>query len=134
MAQPLWEGDPTVRVSTASAEVKKDQEIDHKYLLYNGPVKVMLLDQPDTAAEKVAPGLVNHYIYDLNLNSMTDYQSASWIGGITGPTGISWMLIQITNIMHSVLWFLHAYLFVPYILCIICLTLIGARRDVPGQP
>ncbi|HVS38316.1 MAG TPA: YidC/Oxa1 family insertase periplasmic-domain containing protein [Gemmataceae bacterium] len=122
MTQALWEDDVTVRVSTAAADVTKDHPLVHKYLLYNGPVKVMLLDQPDTAAERVAPGLVNRYIYDLNLNSMTDYQSASWIGSITGPTGISWMLIQITNLMHSVLWFLHAYLFIPYILCIICLT------------
>ena len=65
---------------------------------------------------------MTRYIDDLNLNTLTDYQSPGWIGSVTGPTGISWMLIQITNVMHWVLWFLHAYLFMPYILCIICLT------------
>ncbi len=123
MTQALWEDDVTVRVSTVSIDVKKGEPVVHNYLLYNGPVKVMLLDQAETAAQKVDPALVARYRDDLNLNTLTDYQSASWIGNITGPTGISWMLIQITNIMHTVLWFLHAYLFMPYILCIICLTL-----------
>ena len=121
--QPLWEDDVTVRV-TAAIDAKQAGPATQNYLLYNGPAKVMLLDQPETDAQKVAPGLVSRYIDQLNLNTLTDYQSASWIGSITGPTGISWMLIQITNIMHSVLWFLHTYLFIPYILCIICLTVI----------
>ncbi len=123
MTQALWEDDIAVCV-TAAADLKKGEPVVQKYLLYNGPVKVMLLDQAETAAQKVAPGLVSRYLDQLNLNSLTDYQSASWIGNITGPTGISWMLIQITNIMHWVLWFLHATLFMPYILCIVCLTLI----------
>ncbi len=113
-----------MRVSTVPADVKKGEPVVHNYLLYNGPVKVMLLDQAETAAQRVDPALVARYRDDLNLNTLTDYQSASWIGNVTGPTGISWMLIQITNIMHWVLWFLHHTLFMPYILCIVCLTLI----------
>ncbi len=122
MTQPLWEDDITVRVNTVPQAVSKDKPIVHHYLLYNGPVKVMLLGQPDSPEQRVAPELVNHYIYDLNLNSMTDSPSPNWFGAVTGCLGISWLLIQITNLMHWVLWFLHAYLFVPYVLCIICLT------------
>jgi YidC/Oxa1 family membrane protein insertase len=122
LTQPLWEDEVTVRVSTQATALKPGESFTHKYLLYNGPVKVMLLDQAETDAQRVPPGLVNRYIGDLNLDTMTDYPSASWIGSITGPTGISWMLIQVTNLMHWVLWFLHATLFMPYILCIICLT------------
>jgi YidC/Oxa1 family membrane protein insertase len=120
--QPLWENDVTVRVATEPVELKAGEEFTHKYLLYNGPVKVLLLGQPDAPAEAVAPELVNRYLYTLNLNTLTDHPSPSWIGNITGPIGISYVLIQITNVMHSVLWFLHAKLYIPYILCIVCLT------------
>ena len=74
-AQPLWEDDVAVRVTTEPLELKPGDEATHKYLLYNGPVKVMLLSQPDTRAEAVPPGVVSHYIDDLNLNTLTDYQS-----------------------------------------------------------
>ena len=121
--QPLWEDDVTVRVTTEPIELKPGEEATHKYLLYNGPVKVMLLSQPDAAAEAVPPAVVSHYMDDLNLNTLTDYQSNGLIGNITGSLYITPLLIKITNVMHWVLWFLHAYLFIPYIVCIICLTL-----------
>ena len=122
-AQPLWEDDVTVRVTTEPIELKPGEEATHKYLLYNGPVKVMLLSQPDVAAEAVPPPVVSHYMDDLNLNTLTDYQSNGFIGNITSFLYITPLLIKITNVMHWVLWFLHAYLFIPYIVCIICLTL-----------
>ena len=83
----------------------------------------MLLSQPDVAAEAVPPAVVSHYIDDLNLNTLTDYQSNGFIGNITSTLYITPLLIKITNVMHWVLWFLHAYLFIPYIVCIICLTM-----------
>ena len=87
MTQPLWEDDVTVRVSTEPIELKPGEPVVHKYLLYNGPVKVMLLDQAETAAEAVDAGAGQPATRDdLNLNTLTDYQSASWIGNITGPT------------------------------------------------
>ncbi len=122
-AQPLWEDDVTVRVTTEPIELKPGEEATHKYLLYNGPVKVMLLSQPDVAAEAVPPPVVSHYMDDLNLNTLTDYQTNGFIGNITSFLYITPLLIRITNVMHWVLWFLHAYLFIPYIVCIICLTL-----------
>ena len=121
--QPLWEDDVTVRVATEPIELKPGGEVVHKYLLYNGPVKTMLLSQMG-GVEAVRPELVNHYLYDLNLDTLTDYQSNNWFGNyITGPLRISYLLIQITNIMHTVLWGLHYYVGIPYIVCIMLLTL-----------
>ena len=121
--QPLWEDDVTVRVATEPIELKPGEEAVQKYLLYNGPVKTMLLSQMG-GVEAVRPELVNRYLYDLNLDTMTDYQSANWFGNyITGPLRISYLLIQITNIMHWVLWGLHYYAGIPYIVCIMILTL-----------
>jgi YidC/Oxa1 family membrane protein insertase len=121
--QPLWEDDVTVRVATEPIELKPGGEVVHKYLLYNGPVKTMLLSQMG-GVEAVRPELVNRYLYDLNLDTLTDYQSNNWFGNyITGPLRISYLLIQITNIMHTVLWGLHYYAGIPYIVCIMILTL-----------
>jgi YidC/Oxa1 family membrane protein insertase len=121
--QPLWEDDVTVRVATEPIELKPGGEVVHKYLLYNGPVKTMLLSQMG-GVEAVRPELVNHYLYDLNLDTLTDYQSNNWFGNyITGPLRISYLLIQITNVMHTVLWGLHYYAGIPYIVCIMILTL-----------
>ena len=100
--QPLWEDDVTVRVATEPIELKPGEEVVHKYLLYNGPAKTMLLSQMG-GVEAVRPELVNRYLYDLNLDTMIDYQSNNWFGNyITGPLRISYLLIQITNIMHTV--------------------------------
>ncbi len=121
--QPLWEDDVTVRVATEPIELKPGGEAVQKYLLYNGPVKTMLLSQMG-GVEAVRPELVNRYLYDLNLDTLTDYQSNNWFGNyITGPLRISYLLIQITNIMHTVLWGLHYYIGIPYIVCIMILTL-----------
>jgi YidC/Oxa1 family membrane protein insertase len=121
--QPLWEDDVTVRVATEPIELKPGEEVVHKYLLYNGPAKTMLLSQMG-GVEAVRPELVNRYLYDLNLDTLIDYQSNNWFGNyITGPLRISYLLIQITNIMHTVLWGLHYYVGIPYIVCIMILTL-----------
>ena len=44
---------PRVRRLRAPIELKPGGEATHKYLLYNGPVKVMLLSQPDDKQKAV---------------------------------------------------------------------------------
>jgi YidC/Oxa1 family membrane protein insertase len=124
--QPLWEDDITVRVATDLMELEPGKEVTHRYLLYNGPVKPMLLsymkDQPDEPAA-VPPEVVDRYLYKLELNTMTDWHSQSWIGSFASTIGWTRLLIWCTNLMHWVLNLLHG-LIGNYGLCIICLTLL----------
>jgi YidC/Oxa1 family membrane protein insertase len=118
--QPLWEDDITVRVSTEPIDLKN--EVVHKYLLYHGPVKPSLLRHMSGDAT-VSPDLIDRYVNELHLNTLTDYQSQSWFGTFLKTIGWSWLVISCTNLMHSVLGFL--YTFIPNLgLCIIVLTVL----------
>src|SRR5207248_2950565 len=44
-AQPLFHDDITVRVNTRPIDLSDDAAVEHSYVLYNGPLKVMLLGQ-----------------------------------------------------------------------------------------
>src|SRR6202042_1913991 len=58
---PLWRDDITVRVTTETLEFKNGvDEVVHKYLLYNGPVKPSLLGMP--GHESVSPALIERYV------------------------------------------------------------------------
>jgi YidC/Oxa1 family membrane protein insertase len=126
LQQPLWEDDVTVRVATELIELEPGKEVIHRYLLYNGPVKPMLLsymkDRPDEPAA-VPPEVVERYLYKLELNTMTDWQSQSWIGSFASTIGWTRLLIWCTNLMHWVLNLLHG-LIGNYGMCIIFLTLL----------
>jgi YidC/Oxa1 family membrane protein insertase len=99
--------DINVRLVSDKLDLKPGEAVVHKYLLYNGPAKVRLLGMLD-GERKVDPALVNRYETTLHLNTITDYHWANfWGDWVTGPTGLSWVLIQITNLMHSVLFWLH---------------------------
>src|SRR5260370_1145608 len=63
--------DITARVN-AEVKLKPGMPVVHKYLLYNGPVKVRLLGQ--LAGDKVVPPeLIERYETTLHLNLLTDY-------------------------------------------------------------
>jgi YidC/Oxa1 family membrane protein insertase len=119
----LWEGDVTVRLTTEPVELKADEPVTHKYLLYNGPVKTLMLRQPDASAMAVRDGLVDEYDH-LSLKTLADYRSNSPFGTIAEYSGLNTVLFTITNWMHWVLYFLHYYLIPNYILCIIGLTIL----------
>jgi YidC/Oxa1 family membrane protein insertase len=99
----------TARVN-AEVELKPGVPVIQKYLLYNGPVKVRLLGQ----LEGVDPKLVERYETTLHLNKLADY------GGWAFWTDI---IIWFTNLMHSLLWFLHKFIW-SYGVCIIMLTIL----------
>jgi YidC/Oxa1 family membrane protein insertase len=126
----LWEDDITVRVSTEPVELKGDvKEVVHKYLLYNGPVKVSQLFPPPGLPSKpleeggVVPELLERYHDELHLNTLTDYHSPGAMG--TFASKIYWtdLVIKCTNVMHAVLGYIHA-LIPSYGLCIIVLTVL----------
>src|SRR5579883_1294559 len=125
----VWVDDITVRVSTEPVELKGDGEVVHKYLLYNGPVKVSQLFPPPGLPSKpfeeggVQPDLLGRYHDDLHLNTLTDYHTPGAMG--TFASKIYWtdLVIKCTNIMHAVLGYIHA-LIPSYGLCIIVLTVL----------
>jgi YidC/Oxa1 family membrane protein insertase len=125
----LWVDDITVRVATEPAELKGDEEVVHKYLLYNGPVKVSQLTGPPGLAEKpleqggVDPALVSRYHDDLHLNTLTDYHSPGGMGSFASAIYWTALVVKCTNIMHAVLAYIHAII-PSYGLCIIVLTVL----------
>ena len=119
---PLWHDDITVRVTTEPLEFKKaGDEVVHKYLLYNGPVKPSLLGMP--GHESVSPALIERYVDKLKLNTLTDYQSPGFFGSFSSTIYLTDLIILCTNMMHWVLSQLNR-LIPNYGVCIICLTVL----------
>ncbi len=115
--------DITVRVvSNVFKELKPGTRVLHKYLLYNGPVKVSLLDQ-FTGDKAVAPELVNRYWDTLHLRTLTDYHSPGPIGKFANSIFWTDLIVLFTRLMHWLLNVLH-FILPNYGLTIILLTLI----------
>jgi YidC/Oxa1 family membrane protein insertase len=118
--QPLFIDDITVRVTTEAIDLKPGMEVAHKYLLYNGPVKPMLLGQL-TGDAAVPPEVVDRYVDKLHLNTLTDYHSPGPMGRFASSIYWTQIIIKCTNVMHEVLNWLHKV--IPnYGICIILLT------------
>jgi YidC/Oxa1 family membrane protein insertase len=110
--------DITVRAISEPVELDYGQKKVHKFLLYHGPVKIRLLSQMGDASP--SDELVARYADTLHLRKLTDYGSFSW-----------WteLLIACTNLMHTLLYYLHKVIsFLPasisYGLSIILLTVV----------
>jgi YidC/Oxa1 family membrane protein insertase len=124
---PLFLDDITVRVDTTPIELEVGATVSHKYLLYNGPVKVRLLSHLDGDAA-VSDALVSRYLDELHLDTLTDYHFQgqgfpAWFGeNVSNRIYLTRLLISTTNMMHAVLTFLHRW--IPnYGLCIVLLTI-----------
>jgi YidC/Oxa1 family membrane protein insertase len=120
--------DITMRTITVPLKLdatgKPGSTVVHKYLLYNGPLKVRLLShfRGDMAID---PALVERYEFTLNLNTLTDYHSSSWAGEFASKIFWTDLLIYCTNLMHWLLDALHRFVMPwSYGLCIILLTVI----------
>jgi YidC/Oxa1 family membrane protein insertase len=114
--------DMMMRVVTEPLDVPASEALVHNYLLYYGPVKVRLLDSVGSDGKAVPRELVDRYIDQLHLNTLTDYQSPGPMG--TFASAIYWtdVIIFFTNLMHGVLGWLHTVI-PSYGICIILLTL-----------
>lgn len=118
--------DITMRVISVPFDLKPGAKVVHKYLLYNGPVKVHLLGQLE-GDMAVAPDLVRRYERMLHLNTLADYHSPGFMGEFFSKILWTNLLIFFTNLMHDTLWLLHnllPYSGLNYGVCIILLTLL----------
>lgn len=98
--------DITCRVNSEVVTLRPGEPVVHQFLLYHGPVKVRLLDQAG-GAKAVPDELVARYINDLHLNTLTDYRSAGAMGKFSQTIGLTRLIIFMTNVMHSLLYYLH---------------------------
>jgi YidC/Oxa1 family membrane protein insertase len=155
---PIFHNDITVEVSTPrddkiirlksgiDPETGKPFAVTHKYVLYNGPLKVRLLnhlrlDEPvgDTpaGAPAVDPALVSYYLDDLHLDTLTDYPNNA-IGRFFAHIGVTQIVIWFTNRMHDILWYIYSVVkyvmpeTLAYGVCILLLTVLvrGAMHPV----
>jgi YidC/Oxa1 family membrane protein insertase len=112
--------DLTVRAITEAFNT--DQETSHKYMLYNGPIKVRLLRQmPADAA--VDDGLVDRYLDKLHLDTMTDAPMNNFLGRVANAIYWTDLVIAFTNLIHSLLWLLLQV--IPSLgICIVIVTVI----------
>ncbi|MFL5327733.1 MAG: YidC/Oxa1 family insertase periplasmic-domain containing protein [Gemmataceae bacterium] len=102
--------DITVRAISEPVDVSTG--IEHRYVLYHGPVKVRQLTRL-TDDKAVDPSLVDRYADSLKLRSLTDYGNFGiWTNAI----------IFFTNLVHWLVGFLHKFL--PAGIVIVCVTII----------
>ena len=115
VAIPPLLDDVTVRTTTEQILLTPGKAVEHKYLLYNGPVKVKLLGYL-RGADRVEADLVERYENQLDLRTLTDYGSYGWWTSL---------IIFFTNLMHGLLDFLTRWVF-PWShgICIIILTVL----------
>jgi len=117
--------DISVRISTVPVELQPGEKVVHKYLLYNGPVKVQLLGDAGKEGKPIPPNLLDRYLNQLHLNTLTDYHSPGGLGWFASRIYWTNILIFFTNLMHRFLEGLHTYIpFANYGICIILLTLL----------
>jgi YidC/Oxa1 family membrane protein insertase len=128
-AHAAWIDDITVRVTTEAVSLQPGEEVVHKYLLYNGPVKVSQLydhaglESVPADLRAVPNDLVARYHDKLCLNTLTDYHSPGMMGQFASSIYWTNLIIKCTNIMHAVLSWIHGV--IPnYGVCILVLTIL----------
>jgi YidC/Oxa1 family membrane protein insertase len=117
----LWVEDITVRAATEEFSLE-DGPVVHKYLLYNGPVKVALLGSL-SGHPQVTSTLDARYTDRLHLNTLTDYHSPGFFGRFASSIYWTDLVIKCTNVMHWILGHLRSWI-PSYGLCIIVLTIL----------
>jgi YidC/Oxa1 family membrane protein insertase len=114
--------DITVRVNTEPVVVAPGKSVKQRYVLYHGPVKTRLLAQ--FSGDKAVPSeLVAKYADTLKLYTLTDYRSQGFFGWLSQKIMFTDLLIFVTKLMHTLLYWLH-FLVGGYGLAIILLTVI----------
>ncbi|HEX3147053.1 MAG TPA: membrane protein insertase YidC [Gemmataceae bacterium] len=112
--------DLTARAISKKLEISAP--LTHSYVLYQGPVKVRLLKQLEGAAA-VPEATVNRYRDDLNLRTLTDAPSPTWLGRFANAIFWSDIVIAFTNLIHSLLGLMTQV--IPNVgICILLITVI----------
>jgi YidC/Oxa1 family membrane protein insertase len=125
--EKLMLGDIATRLVSTPLTVG-DAPVEHKFLLYHGPVKVRQLYQVQDFP--VDDATVERYEKSLNLRTLTDFHSDNWIGRFANMIGWSDLTIAFTNIMHAILGFFLRNLPHP-VLAIIALTILVRLMLMP---
>jgi YidC/Oxa1 family membrane protein insertase len=103
--------DITIRAVTDPLDLDRGEKVTHKYLIYNGPSKVRLLNllKDEGGAERaVDKELVDRYLDRLGLRTLTDYRSPTWLGAFADAIYWTDLVIACTNLMHWLLAIIHA--------------------------
>ncbi len=103
-------GDITVRAVANPIDPQAGKPITHSYIIYNGPMKVRLLNQLADVrgiGDAVDPELVDRYLDKLTLKTLADYHSPNFFGRLANSIWWSDIVIWMTNRMHGILGFLH---------------------------
>lgn len=119
--QLALQGHVGVKLVSRPQKPEIGQSVTHKYLLFAGPSKVLLLSyEPDTK-----PGLTETYS-NLHLNLITDAPFYSW----TQSIGWTSVVVFFTNLMHQFLEWLHR-VFGSYGVAIIIMTIVVRAMMFP---
>lgn len=103
--QPFF-SDLTVRAATEVLDPAPGETVRHRYLIYNGPAKVGLLSLIRPPHD-VDEALVERYKNRLDLRTITDFHSPSWLGRFAYAIYWSDLVIAFTNLMHWLLAVIH---------------------------
>jgi YidC/Oxa1 family membrane protein insertase len=116
--------DITVRAIAEPVDPKPGESVEHKYLLYHGPVKVALLEKLGGRGE-ISPELAQRYEKTLHLNTLTDYGGYGiWTNAIVFFTNVVHWLI---SVMRSILPDFHG----RDAICIILTTVLVRLAMMP---
>jgi YidC/Oxa1 family membrane protein insertase len=123
--------DITIRVHSEEIRLEPGEKIEHRFMLYHGPVKTKLLGQ-FRGNDAVDPKLVDKYTYGVHLRTLTDYHSDTSIGYFFSKIGWTDLLIACTNLMHWLLYWLQFLVGGQWGLAIILLTVVvrGAMHPI----
>lgn len=111
------QGRMTTKLVSTPVTLEKGQPVSHKYLLYAGPSKALLLK----FEEGVQAGLYQKYTDQLHLDQLTD--ATDFPNGPFQRLGITGLLVKSTNMMHSLLEWLHSVV-MNYGIAIIFMTVL----------
>jgi len=105
-------GDITVRAVSNPIDPEPGASIQHSYWLYNGPTKVRLLKKLDQLEKDkqqfgTTPELVDRYVNELTLFTLTDAPTPNWFGRLADTLFWTSLVVWFTNLMHDVLGLMH---------------------------
>jgi YidC/Oxa1 family membrane protein insertase len=130
--------DITVRAVARPINPDPGQTVEHRYWVYDGPIKVRLLknlDQLPADRQQYAatPAVVDRYLNDLALYTMTDAATPNALGRFADSIFWTDLVVFFTNLMHSVLGLLHRFVPVWGIDILILTVLVRLLLLVPSR-
>jgi YidC/Oxa1 family membrane protein insertase len=130
--------DITVRAVSRPVDLGPGETAEHRYWIYNGPIKVRLLKQPhllEKAKQGYAadPATVDRYLNDLGLHTLTDAPTPNAFGRFADAIFWTDLVIFFTNLMHTVLGWLHAVVPVWGVNILMLTVLVRLMLMVPSR-